>query len=81
MAIHIDYARLTAADRAVADRAFEAVADVMREHGRKADNADRAERLAEAIATFMITSGGAARMGEKPNLTARPGAIHESYGS
>ena len=80
MTIHKDYARLCAADRRVVDLAFEAAADMFREWGRKASNAAPAEHLVEALATYLLNSGGHALIGEGENRTAMAGDTHPSYG-
>jgi hypothetical protein len=80
MSIHRNYARLSAHDRRVVDAAFDAARAVFVEAGRKVSNSDPAERMIEAMATFMIDSGGAARVASGSTFTAPEGAQHESYG-
>jgi hypothetical protein len=83
MPIHRNYARLNAADRAVIDAAFRAATDVFHHSRRRFSNSDKAERVVEALATYMIESGGAAREntadGPYGNYTAPDGEEHESY--
>lgn len=82
MTIHRNYARLNAADRKVVDDAYDAAISVMTgTWGRKVSFADHAERFVEAIATYLIESGGAARVGNGETLTAPEGAEHPSYGA
>lgn len=80
MSIHRDYKRLSYADRAVVDEAFKEVQAAFRSHDRAADNADAAERLVEAIATYLFESGGAARRGSvRRSCSAPAGETHPSY--
>lgn len=81
MTIHRNYTRLNAADRAVVDRAYTNVRETLNDFRRAASNTDPAERLVEAIATYLIESGGAARVGMGANLTAPIGTEHPSYGA
>lgn len=73
MAIHKNYARLNAADRAVIDEAVDAARDVFKQYGREASGTDPCERMAEAMATYLIESGGHAMLGTGPNHTAPAG--------
>lgn len=78
--IHRNYTRLAGADRAVIDAAFNAAVRALKDDNRHTDMANHAERLVEALATYLIEGGGAARVGDKATHTAPVGREHESYG-
>lgn len=54
--IHFNYTNLHQDQRDAVDEAYDAVAQVFKEHGLPANGADPAERLVEAIATFLVES-------------------------
>ena len=56
MSIHVNYETMSEAERDIVDECFQGIFDHLSAYGYPVANDDRAERLVEAISTYIVES-------------------------